>query len=259
MNLNDLSQPSFWAALVSEKSSKIPLVVVLPSGRCRLATSGHLALISDALHTHEIVIAIDDLGRKGGTAGVEVHSMLDIDYYDFLAEYRATDGNPDQSLFGFYDFNVVDANLLLLATADINVVTKLVLEECKSEENYGVGFKKPYESCMIVGATGKTYAVTAYPNVGVLAMYPVPWINEGSRVVLLCGGVLAPGTLGANVLLQQYLSGNGDGNNRANQDLPVKIVSAYVRDYRHVSLLPTAECIPNHELRNIRTEIVIHE
>ncbi len=259
LNLSDLCQADFWRSVSSPDTRKTPVCVVLPSGRSRLATSGHLALISDALHTHEVVLAIDQLSRTGGLDGAEVKSMLDIDFYEALAQTRNARSEAEKASAQQEAGTILTSNVLTFATADINVVTKLLLEELKSEEAYGIGFRKPYEDCGISGGQGKRYAVSAYPNIGVLAAYWSPWATPLKRIAIVCGGVLAPGSLGATRLLLRYLCGEAKGNNRFLPDRPVRIISASIRDYRYTELLPTAECLPNHELRNITEELIIHE
>jgi hypothetical protein len=250
--LDGLTEKDFVVSISDNRVS--PWTVVLPTGRAADATSGHLALVSDALHVAEVVLAFDQISRSAGLYGAKVRTVFDIDYADALFRSRAQASLPDSD----DAHELLNSNLLIMATADLNIITKLLLHETNSIDIYGVGFRKPYEDCIIVGAAGHTYAVMSYPNSGVLALYRQPWA-EGKRVAVFCGGVLATGTLAATKVLMGYLTGMYHGNNSKNPNVPVRIVSSSMRDYHYVSLWPTARCTPQHELRNITDEILIHE
>ena len=82
INLEDLAAPDFWQTVSDQDLATVPLDIVLPSGRALAATSGHLALTSDALYTYEVMSEIDRLCRGDAPMGIKVRGMLDIDYYE---------------------------------------------------------------------------------------------------------------------------------------------------------------------------------
>lgn len=238
-DLSRLATAGFWKELADPGSGRVPLAVVFPSGRSEASTSGHLALISDALYTHEIVDQVGRLAIAAGLAGVDVRSFLDIDFYE-EKQSVPRDSTGWES-----------ANLLVVATADVNVVAKLLLEEAGPNQDHRVGFRRPYENVLIRGGGGRLYSASGYPGVGVLAAFWNPWARAGRRIVLTCGGPFAVGTLAANRLLLEYLSEPPEGNNRHRPEAPVKVVSASKREYRQIGLLPEDRLVPQHDLRNI--------
>jgi hypothetical protein len=254
IKIDDIREPNFWQERSDPETNETPFTVILPSGRAADATCGHLALVSDALYTHEIAVMINNYSIQSGQKGLKIKSMLDIDYYDYLSRER----NNNDSLEFKQKNSIINSNLLVLATADINVITKLLFHESKAIENFKIGYRQPYEDCIIVGGQGKTYAVMAYPNVGVLGLYKVPWASE-NRIALFCGGIMASGTLAASQLLLRYLEGAAKGNNSYNEEIPIRIVSSTLKDYTHIKLYPTSSCIPQHELRNVTRDFIIHE
>lgn len=254
LSLDDLNNVSFWTKHGNEKTKKIPFTIIYPSGRASITGCGHLGLISDALYVPEIIIQLNNICVSQSDYCLYIRSMLDIDYYDEVSKIRNQEliediNNPT---------SIINSNLLLIATADINIVSLALLDETNSIENYGIGYKKPYDNCIISGGNGGRYTVMAYPNVGVLSLYNVPW-SQNSRIAIFSGGALAPGTLAANLLLKKYIYGEKYGNNSFNSNIPVKIVSSSIKDYQCIKLIPTTECIPQHELRNITEQIKIHE
>jgi len=254
LNLDDLADPKFWSSVSDTMSKTVPLAVVLPSGRHKDSKSGHLALISDALYTYEIVLEIEKLARLGGLNGVNVESMLDIDYYESYMEAKK------ESRVSIVDSpsSIVNANLLLLATADINVVSEILLDQCKSIETYHIGYEKPYHSCVILGGKNRTYTDRSSSNVGVLGIYRIPWTKE-NRIAMFCGGIFAPGTLAASVLLIKYLRGQEKGNNMYRKDIPLRIVKADLKTYRHSDLMDPEQCQPPHKLQNIDMNVQLVE
>ena len=252
--MHELSDHNFWASVSDKQTQTVPLVVILPSGRHKDATSGHLALISDALYTHEIIIEIEKIARQGGLNGISLKSMLDIDYYEIYMDAKNNPTSKESS----DPLSPINANLLLLATADINIMTKILLNQSKSIENYGVGYTTPYESCNILGRKGKRYTEQSAANVGVLAIYNVPWART-KRIAMFCGGIMATGTLAATLLLLKYLRGEEKANNKYLPDIPLKIVNAELKAYQYSKLLEQELCVPQQIMQNIDTNITVIE
>lgn len=251
--LNSISTKEFWEFHGELNSKTIPLIIIFPSGRAKIASSGHLALISDALYTPEIVSEILSI-MKGSEYSLSIRGMLDIDFYDELNQIRncnllAQKENP---------LSIINSNIITIATADINVVSKLLLDESGSIEQYNIGYKRPFEHCIITGGNSKIYTVTACPNVGLLGLYKVPW-SVGNRFAIFSGGILASGTLASNLLLSYYLKGEKFGNNTFDPAVPIKIVSSSNRNYENIKLIPDEDCIPQHVLSNITNKLKIFE
>lgn len=254
INMNQLSTPDLWSSVSDEETKTVSLIVILPSGRHVDSSSGHLALISDALYTHEAIVEIEKITRQGGMNGIRIQSMLDIDYYEMYMESKnkpalQTMANP---------LSPINANLLLLATADINIMTEVLLNQCKSIETYGVGYTTPYESCNILGGKGRRYTDRSSANVGVLALYKIPWAQK-KRVAMFCGGIMATGTLAATILLLKYLRGEEKANNNYRANIPLKIVNAELKTYHYSELIDAEKCVPPHKLQNIDQNITIIE
>ncbi len=257
LSLSALSTTEFWCQYTFENdgTTQVPLVVVLPSGRHPNAGTGQLALISDALFTHEVVLEIDRIIRSASLGGVSLQTMLDIDYYETLERAQHSKHYPSED-----PLSPLNANLLLLATADINIVVQALLSQSDSYKKYGCGYAPPYEQCILVGAKKKQYPGQAYPWVGALGLYEVPWSHQ-KRVAIFSGGIFAVGTLAGTALLLKYLRGEERQNNRYLPTIPLKIVSATPKDYDSTILIPLHNCMPQHDLRNIDEDagLTVHE
>lgn len=254
LNMNNLSDPNFWVSVSDQETQTVPLVVILPSGRHIDASSGHLALISNALYTHEVIHEIDKLSRLGGLNGITIQSMLDIDYYEI---YMETKNDPNAKEWS-QPTSPINSNILLLATADINVMTEILLNQCNSIETYGVGYAHPYDSCRIISGRGQSYTDRVSPNIGILSLYTVPWARI-NRLSMFCGGIMATGTLAATVLLLRYLRNQENANNKYRANIPLKIVNAEFKIYKHSELIDPLMCIPQHKLQNIDSVVHIIE
>lgn len=258
MNLDDLGSPAFWRDHSDNESCSTPLAVVLPSGRAAINTSGHLALASDAIYTHEVVLEIDRLSREAHLTGVAVQSLLDIDFYEYLHATKdalqrrrsSPHANADRCLY---------SNLLVIATADINTIALELLTAVRSTQDYHIGCTSPYENPVFKGGRGHLYTYTGDPNTGVLALYPNPWCSDSDRIALLCGGLKASGTMAATSLLLNYLRGICHGNNAHKPAIPVRIVDCRKRTYSHIKLLAEDQCVPQHDVRGIEEELHICE
>jgi len=232
VELDKLGSSSFWRELSADQDT-VDFTIVLPTGRALESITPHLALSTDGMLIAELTLAVARLVREGCERDVQVRSQLDIDFYE---EYR-TQG-------------AIHSNILIIGSADVNLAAALLLDRSKSYERFKAGFTRPYEQPSILGVRGTRYMFTVSPNTGLLALYPNCW-SDRSRIVILCAGLFAVGTIASLQLLLSYLQGRGDGNNRFNDQLPLKIVDGIPRIYFHVGLKPVAECLPPMEVVNI--------
>ncbi|MCH8851580.1 MAG: hypothetical protein IID41_02895 [Planctomycetes bacterium] len=192
MNLDDLSSGEFWRSVSEDRYTQI--TTVIPTGRATNNTSGHLALSSDGMFMPEIVLEIDRLSRNAGLKGVRVRSMFDIDFYDALQSVVRNAGNRESAETDGED-HCIDSNLVVVGTADINIIALELLNAVDSIAKYKMGCPKPYESALIKGGRGHLYSQGAEPDAGLLALYRNPWARRGQRVALFCGGVKAASSL----------------------------------------------------------------
>lgn len=232
LRLGDLALPHYWRAL-SDDENVVDVTIILPTGRALESITPHLALSTDGMLLAEIGLAIDELIRKGSGRAARIRTILDIDFYEELASRGA-----------------MNSNALIVGSADVNLAAELLLDKSKSYESLKAGFTKPYEQPSILGVRGARYMFTVSPNTGLLAMYQNCWSSR-PRVAILCAGLFAVGTIASLRLLLSYLKSEGDGNNRFNGELPLKIVDGVPRSYFHVGLKPVAECVPPMEVVNI--------
>jgi hypothetical protein len=239
MNLEDLASATYWKNLCEEEQ-RCKLTFVLPTGRASESITPHLALSTDGLLLPELTVAVDLLVRAAGLPGVDVETVLDIDFYEVLSA-------ESQS----------ERNVFVIGSADVNLAAALLLDKTRSYDTWHAGFTKPYEQPSIMGVGGARYMFTVSPNTGLLAMYPNVWARK-PRIAVLCAGLFAIGTIAALRLLLDYVTGNGDGNNRINSELPIKIVDGVPRLYRNLALKPIADCFPPMDVLNI-TGINIRE
>lgn len=275
LSFDHLAMGDFWHQRRASihGTSVIPLVIVLPSGRHPKAHNGQLALISDALYTHELCFEIEKVANSVAPARLSVQSMLDIDYYSYLDAMVHGDDKLAED-----ETSPINSNLLVLATADINVVAGSLLARVRSFEKYGCGYEPPYEECKLKGGRGQLYSAQRMPNIGALGLYPVPWSTK-QRVAMFCGGINAPGTLAANRLLLRYLQGLEHGDNAFKPNVPMKIVNCTRRRYQYSTstfdslrtgrrkrgppsnetIVPYEQCEPQHDLCNIGEELVVQE
>lgn len=252
--LDSIASPGFWQSVSAEDTQRTPLAVVLPSGCAEESHAGHLALVSDSLYVPEIVIGIDRLSRSAGLEGADVVSMLDIDFKDVLLTVQEpADGvpMPDPSSGP----SVLDRNLLVLGSARINLVSKLLLEKCESFERFGAGFMPPYDHCVVFSGN-KVQMVDQ--DVGVMAVFENPWSRGALRCAMFCGGVFATGTMSANLLLSQYLRGEQKGNGTISQG-PLKIVSGRPRSYVTPLHRRNAFRRAHMDMVNIERELEVNE
>lgn len=232
MNLNDLASPLYWRGLIDDETP-VDVTIILPTGRATESITPHLALSTDGILLPELTLAIDDLIRRGSNRGARVRTIFDIDFYEDLSTH-----------------GTLDSNVLIIGSADVNLAAAILMDKSKSYETWHAGFTKPYEQPSILGARGARYMFTASPNTGLLAVYANCWSSR-PRIAILCAGLFAVGTVASLRLGLSYLNSEGDGNNRFNPDLPLKIVDGIPRTYFHVGLKPIAECLPPMEVANI--------
>ncbi|WP_152991230.1 hypothetical protein [Frankia sp. R43] len=233
MELRKLSDSGFWRGLGGADGT-LALSIVMPSGRATASDTPHLALSSDGLYLPEIAIEVDRLARSAGASSFSVRSMLDIDYYENLRQ-----GPPPED------------NLVVVGSAAVNLISEMLLEKCESWDRWRAGFPRPYGyPGMIVAADGRRFSFTGSPNVGILAMYENPW-SASPRVALLCAGSFAIGTAASLRLALEYLRGDRREDNETNPSIPLKIIDARARDYRHLELKSVHDCSPQMDVRNI--------
>lgn len=240
MDLAELGAPEFWRAVAGPE--RVRVTVVLPTGRALASLAPHLALSSDGLYLTELAMAVDTAARAAGLPGASIGTALDIDVYEDLQSQR-------------YD-DIAD-NLLAIGSADVNLVAAALLEKSRSHEVLRAGFRRPYEQPLIEGAEGKLYGFASNPYTGVLACYENPW-SKARRFAALSAGLFAIGTVAATRLLVDYVKGQGDGNNRLNPQLPLKVINGVPRRYRRVELRPYADCLPPMDVVNI-TDVTVLE
>jgi hypothetical protein len=231
LQLDDLGAPNFWGQRTDKDQLRVTFV--LPTGRAAESSTPHLALVSDALLLPEIALAFADLARAAGLPGVAIESALDIDIAEQLREADA-----------------INTNMVVLGSADVNVVAKLLLDRTGSFDAWHAGFMKPYDVPAIMGAKGKLHMFTTSPRTGLLALYDNPW-SESKAVAILSAGLFAVGSVASNRLLLNYLEGKGAGNNSYSPDLPMKLVNGIVARYPHVELKSIDDCVPPMDLVNI--------
>ena len=230
LQLVDLGSPSFWAQ--RSDGTTLDILFVLPTGRAAESATPHLALSSDALLIPELTLAFAKLAASAGLA-IDARSALDIDVAEQLNESRA-----------------VEANMVVLGSADVNVVAKLLLDRAGSFESWHAGFTKPYDIPAMMGAGGKLHMFTTSPRTGLLALYDNPW-SSGPAAAILSAGLFAVGSIASSQLLMNYLQGGGEGNNRVSAELPMKLVNGIVAKYPHVELKAVDDCLPPMDVVNI--------
>lgn len=230
-SFTELGSPSFWRGVSA--ADTLPVTVVLPSGRAEESTSPHLALSTDGLLLPEIALALGRLATGARLVGVSVESALDID----IAERLHTQ-------------EPLDSNLLVIGSADINVVAKLLLDRTGAYDAWRVGFTKPYDLPAIKDSRGRLHMFTTSPRLGILALYTNPW-SVSDRLAILTAGLFAVGTVAANRLLLQYLTGERADPNAVDPSIPVRLVDGIVARYPSIRLKAMDECVPQMDLLNI--------
>ena len=148
--------------------------------------------------------------------------------------------------------NVLDSNLVIVGSADVNVLCKLLLDRTNSYDVWQVGFAKPYDIPAIRDSHGKLHMFTTSPRTGLLALYDNPWTGL-RRIALLSAGFFAVGLVAANRLLLDYVRRQRSGNNSLVPAVPMRLVDGIVTRYPHVELKAIDDCVPPMDVVNIST------
>lgn len=238
IQLKNLSNARFWVSLADKGNKLLRIIFVLPSGKFQ-GSIAQLPLVSDAMYLPEIAADIVYLMQKTSYR-VEIQVLFDIDIVDW-------DGRE----YHLRTDLIKDSNLFLTATGDVNLATRLIYQKftnlCPGPETPG--------SPQLVGIS-KSYPEVIHPDLGLLSVCRSP-LND-RRIIILCCGTLAVGTIGTQLLLQMYIRGKAKnlGNNNNDENVSVKIVDFPVKTYQ-LPLLQYNETVPKMQLLNVDIKSVL--
>jgi len=236
--LSDLGSAGYWRERA--RDGTVSIYFVLASGRAVASAAPHLALSTDGLFLPEIAVSISELCKSAGLS-FECRSILDIDFYE-----RVVAQSPDP---------VLDANLLLVGTADVNLGVQLLFDKEDPYKELGAGFVPPYDSPRVHTCSGQRFILTNGLGIGVLASHRQPWA-EGLRSAIVCAGLFAVGSIAALSMAHEYMSGHRSDENLTDQRLPLRVVRGIPRDYE-LPLDPVDLCSPPMDVRSLqRVDIV---
>lgn len=239
IELSSLSKENFWTTVADDNTKTLKLRIILPSGKFEGAI-GQLPLISDGMFLPEIIASIANLIKETGLR-LDVKTLFDID----VVHKRGGKFELQKDILS-------DCNLILTATGDVNLATRLLLKH-ESLFNKRPGPASP-ESSLIYGIN-EEYDVINNPDLGFLSVFRSPFNDE--RIGIFTCGTYAIGTLGAQKLLNLYIEGKATiGNNRINREIPAKIVN-FTRTQYPFQLLDLGSTVPKIELRNINVQDLI--
>ena len=240
IELSSLSKEDFWIKVADDGTKTLKLRVILPSGKFK-GSIGQLPLVSDGMFLPDVIASVADLLKESGIR-LDVQTLFDIDVV-----------RQQGKKFELRKDLLSECNLILSATGDINLATRLLLQH-ESFLNLRPGPKQP-ESEVICGVH-KEYPHVQHPDLGFLSVYRSPFNDK--RIVILACGTLAIGTLGAQKLLHLYITGEAKniGNNRHDITIAAKIVNFRRTEYPF-PLIDSGSTIPPIELRNINVDELI--
>lgn len=229
LQLARLAEPSFWTRRACA-DGVLSFKAILPSGRFHGAT-GQLPLVSDAMFLGDIASKLAALHTP-----LRFEATFDID----VVQHHNRNG------YRLQEDLLKDHNLIVSATGDINIVTRLLYE--RHLPGLVPGPTAP--SAESIAGLQQAYPNAMHPFVGMLAVMRSPFNPD--RVLIVTCGALAAGTLGAQRLLAAYIDGEARqfGNNEHNQHVPAKIVDFSLKHY-NIPLTDHQRDTPRMDLRNI--------
>lgn len=240
IELSSLSKEDFWTKIAEDDTKTLKIRIILPSAKFKDAVP-QLPLISDSMFFPDIIANIADI-IKETEIKLDVQSLFDI---DVVRQIKGEFELQDDILF--------DCNLILTATGDINLATRLLLQH-DSLSNLRPGPAHP-KSAILCGIAEKYHAQNNL-DVGYLSVLRSPFNDK--RVVIFTCGTCAIGTLGAQKLLDLYVTGKANkiGNNRIDRRIPAKIVNFPLKQYPF-PLSDRNKFNPPMELQNINVQDLI--
>jgi hypothetical protein len=227
-----LGTPEYWRGF--SDGNVLPITIVLPTGRAAESASPHLGLSSDGLLLPEIALAFDKVAHAAGLSGLRLESVFDID----LAQRLRSD-------------KTIGSNLLVIGSAEINVLGKSLLDRSHSTDARQAGFIRPYDVPAIKDSRGRLHMFTTSPRLGLLALYRNPWSGGADRLAILAAGLFAVGSIAANRLLLEYLTGLRVDGNQVDASVPMRLVDGVVAKYPAIDLKPIDDCVPPMDLLNV--------
>lgn len=244
IELSSLSEGEFWTKISDDSTKTLKMRIILPSGKFE-GSNKMLPLVSDSMFLPEVMVCIADIIKEAGIR-MDVQTLFDIDVvYQKVGKFE------------FKEDTLSDCNLILTATGDINLATRLLFQH-ELLFNLKPGPTGPDSSC--INGLRDNYPEVYNPDLGLLSIFRSPFNKK--RIVIFAAGTLAIGTLGALKLLHLFVTGKAKnlGNNNNDRNIAAKIVN-FCRKQYPLPLLDAGVTIPRMELRNIDIErlIVGHE
>lgn len=239
IELTSLSNINFWTNVADTDTLKFR--IILPSSKFKGGIT-QLPLISDSMFLPETIANIAHIIKEIDIR-LDVLTSFDID---------VVEQNGDE--FKFQDNIFSDCNLILTATGDINLATRLLLQH-KSLLNIKPGPANP--DSPDINGIDTFYDAINHLDLGLLSVFRSPF--NDNRIVILACGTHAIGTIGAQKLLNLYITGKANriGNNRRNKKIPAKIVNFEKAEYPF-SLKNRDESKPQMELLNVNVSDLIN-
>ncbi len=233
IQLKNLCNTDFWCSLADNNLLRIAFV--LPSGKFK-GSIKQLPLVSDAMYLQEIAQDIVNL-MHNTSCNVDIQTYFDIDLV-----------NWEREEFHIRPELIKDSNLLLTGSGRVNLVTRLIYQD-ETFMNLRPGPTAP-ESAQLCGVPPDSYPESVYPDVGLLSVCQSPFNNR--RIIMLCCGIQAVGTIGTQLLLHMYIRGGAKhlGNNSKDKNVPAKIVNFRAKTY-NLPLWQPNDTIPPMQLLNV--------
>lgn len=241
IKLTSLSNINFWTDVADIDIDTLKFCIILPSSKF-IGGIKQLPLISDSMFLPETIANIAHIIKETDIR-LDVQTFFDID---------VVKQNGDK--FKLQKQILSDCNLILTATGDINLATRLLFQH-ESLLNIKPGPANP-ESADINGIDD-LYDAANYKELGLLSVFRNPFNDK--RIVILACGTHAIGTIGAQKLLNLYIIGKANriGNNRINNKIPAKIVNFEKAEYPF-SLKNLDKSNPTMELLNVNVSDLIN-
>ena len=225
LSLPNLSNLLTSGRICENKGDQSSLRIAIIGGSGRYSAPGpaqsvrQAGLISDFLYIPELVHSIVSLSCEHmPKATLDFRSFLDID----LTAHP--NGNRIKH----------DYNLILCGSGAVNSVTAQALAEFSESPNeLKVSFMTPNSQAIVgIDQHGKTIRFgVAQKNLGILSLSRNPW-SDGQRIVLICAGMEAIGTITAIFALYRCIeSPSKIENNLYDQNVPAKIISGELCSY----------------------------
>jgi len=245
IELTSLSNKDFWTKVAfneDDNTKTLKFRIILPSSKF-IEADDQLPLISDSMFLPETIANIANIIRETDIK-LDVKTFFDIDVVQQI-------GNE----FELQDDILSDCNLILTATGDINLATRLLLQH-ELLLNIRPGPTNPNSSS--INGINKKYPAITNQDLGLLSVLRSPF--NDNRIAILACGTLAIGTIGAQKLLNLYITGKANriGNNRLNKEIPAKIVK-FEKEKYDFDLKNWDECTPEMELLNVNVSKLIDE